>query len=90
MDASLLRLKCIFRHVPGKKGTLLEQALRKGRVQHEDTSRSAANVRPEKLKASDLKGRRRARSRKPPRGCTSPTFGVPTEAMFRHACAMGV
>jgi hypothetical protein len=45
MDVSLLRLKSIFRHAHGKKGTLLAQALRKGRVQHEDTSPSA-RVRP--------------------------------------------
>ena len=40
MDVSLLRLKSIFRHASGKKGTLLAQALRKGRV-HEDASHSA-------------------------------------------------
>jgi hypothetical protein len=40
MDVSLLRLKSIFRHASGKKGTLLAQALRKARV-HEDASRSA-------------------------------------------------
>jgi hypothetical protein len=46
MDVSLLRLKSIFRHAQGKKGTLLAQTLRKGRVQHEDTSPSAT-VRPQ-------------------------------------------
>jgi hypothetical protein len=38
MDVWLLKLKSIFRHAAGRKGTLLAQALRKGRVQHEDTS----------------------------------------------------
>ena len=40
-----IELKSIFRHAHGKKGTLLAQVLRKGRVQHEDTS-PLAKVRP--------------------------------------------
>jgi hypothetical protein len=47
MDVSLLRLKRIFRHAAGKKGTLLAQALRRPRAQREDRrSENAADVRP--------------------------------------------
>jgi hypothetical protein len=91
MDVSLLRLKSIFPHAHGKKGTLLAQALRKGRVQHEDHLALGKG-------APSSERRKRPRPRKDDvaraqeigsGGCTSPTSRMPTAGRCSdYACTM--